>query len=105
MNLKELGDKIGLEEDEYRELVDLFLDTGRADYGRLKTALESGDAQQAVRSAHIINGAAGNMGLMNVHEVAKRIERAAAENHLDAVSADMDTLKALFDEIARFLQA
>jgi histidine phosphotransfer protein HptB len=104
MNFKELGEKIGLEEDEYRELVELLLETGMADYDRLKTAFEAGDAPQVARSAHTIQGAAGNMGIMNIHEVAKRIELAAGENQLDAVSAELDKLKGLFGEIARFVQ-
>lgn len=105
MNLKDLSEKVGLEEEEYRELVDLFLETGMADYDRLKGAFDAGDAQQVARSAHTINGAAGNMGIMNVHEVAKRIELAAGESQLNSVSVDVDTLKTLFDEIARFVQA
>lgn len=105
MNFKELGEKIGLEEDEYRELVELFMETGMADYDRLKTAFEAGDAQQVARSAHTIQGAAGNMGIMNVHEVAKRIELAAGENQMDAIPAELDSLKGLFDEVARFVQA
>jgi histidine phosphotransfer protein HptB len=99
MNCKELGHKIGLDEDEYLELVMLFLDTGRADYDRLKTAFEAGDPQQVARSAHTISGAAGNMGIMNVHEVAKRIELAAVEDQLNSVCGDVDTLNELFDEI------
>jgi HPt (histidine-containing phosphotransfer) domain-containing protein len=105
MNCKELGQKIGLDEDDYRELVELFLDTGRADFDRLKAAFDAGDAQQVARSAHTINGAAGNMGLMNVHEVAKRIEQAAVEEQLHSVSADIGTLEGLFDEIAGFVCA
>jgi HPt (histidine-containing phosphotransfer) domain-containing protein len=105
MNFKELGDKIGLEEDEYRELVQLFLDTGTADYNRLKTAFDAGDAQQVARSAHTINGASGNLGILNVHEVAKRIELAADENQLESVCGDVETLKGLFDEIAGLICA
>jgi len=104
MNFKELGEKIGLEEDEYRELVELFMETGTADYDRLKAAFEAGDAQQVARSAHTIQGAAGNMGIMNVHEAAKRIELAAVDNRLDSISAELDSLKGLFDEVARFVQ-
>jgi len=105
MNFKALGEKIGLEEDEYRELVELFMETGMADYDRLKVAFEAGDAQQVARRAHTIQGAAGNMGIMNVHEVAKRIELAAGENQLGSVAGEVDSLKGLFDEIARFVQA
>ncbi len=100
MNLNALAEKIGLEEDEYCELLELFLETGTADVDRLETAFDAGDAQQVARSAHTINGAAGNMGLMNVHEVAKRIELAAVESRLDSVSVDVNTLKGLFEEIA-----
>lgn len=105
MNFKELGGKIGLDEDEYRELVELLLDSGRADSDRLKTAFDTGDARQVARCAHTISGAAGNMGIMNVHEVAKRIELAAVEDQLDSVSGEVDTLNGLFDEIAGFVHA
>jgi HPt (histidine-containing phosphotransfer) domain-containing protein len=103
MNFKALGEKIGLEEDEYRELVELFLKTGMADHDRLKGAFDAGDAQQVARSAHTIRGAAGNMGIMNVHDVAKRVELAAGENQLGTVAGEVDRLKGLFDEIARFV--
>jgi HPt (histidine-containing phosphotransfer) domain-containing protein len=56
------------------------------------------------RSAHTIQGAAGNMGIMNVHDVAKQIELAAVENQLGSISGEVGSLKGLFDEIARFLQ-
>ncbi len=105
MNFKALGEKIGLEEDEYRELVELFLKTGMADHDRLKGAFDAGDAQQVARSAHTIRGAAGNMGIMNVHDVAKRVEMAAGENQLGTVAGEVDRLKGLFDEIARFVEA
>jgi HPt (histidine-containing phosphotransfer) domain-containing protein len=105
MNFKALAEKIGLEEDEYRELVELFIETGMADHDRLKTAFEAGDDQQLARIAHTIQGAAGNMGIMQVHEVAKRIELAAGENRMASVSAEVDSLKKLFDDVARFVRA
>lgn len=104
MNFKELADKIGLEEEDYRELVELFLETGRADYDQLRSANAAGDNEQVARSAHTISGASGNLGLMNVHEVAKHIELSAMDNNLDAVGGDIDTLQGFFDEIARFLR-
>jgi histidine phosphotransfer protein HptB len=105
MNFKELGEKIGLDEDEYRELVELLLDTGMADFGRLKSGFDSGDARQVARSAHTISGAAGNLGIMALHEVAQRIELAAVENRLESVAGEVAFLKGQFDEIARFLEA
>jgi HPt (histidine-containing phosphotransfer) domain-containing protein len=104
MNFKELADNIGLEEEDYRELIELFLDTGKADYDRLKHALEASDSEQVARSAHTISGASGNLGLMNVHEVAKRIELSAIENKLEAINGDVETLLGFFDEITQAVQ-
>ncbi|WP_419657542.1 two component sensor histidine kinase [Desulfosarcina variabilis str. Montpellier] len=104
MNFKELADNIGLDEEDYRELIELFLDTGKADYDKLKHALEASDDEQVARSAHTICGASGNMGLMNVHDVAKRIELSAIKKNLDAVGDDVQALQGLFDEIAQAYQ-
>ena len=101
MNLKELGEQIGLDEEEFRELIELFMETGRADYAQMKSAFDSGDAEQVARRAHTISGAAGNLGLMPVHEAAKRIELAAMQDRMASVSADVDTLNDHFDHIAR----
>lgn len=105
MNFKALAERIGLDEDEYRELVELLLETGRGDYDHIKAAFKSGDAQQVARYAHALSGAAGNLGIMNVHEVAKRIELAAAEDQLDSISGEVDALKGHFDRIAERIHA
>jgi len=104
MNFKELADKIGLDEEDYRELVELFLDTGMADYNQLKSAYDDSDDVQVARTAHTISGASGNLGLMKVHEVAKRIELAAIDKQLDRIGGDVEALQTLFDEIAQFAQ-
>lgn len=100
MNFKELGEQIGLDEEEYQELAELFLDTGRVDFDELKTALADADADEVSRRAHTLSGASGNLGMMGIHEVAKRIEMAAINHQLDSVPADVDALDGLFDEIA-----
>lgn len=104
MNFKELADQIGLDEEDYRELVELFLETGQADYDQLKASLADGDAEQVSRRAHTLSGASGNLGLMTVHEVAKRIELAASGGQLDQVTADVERLQSLFDGIAKAVQ-
>jgi histidine phosphotransfer protein HptB len=105
MNFKELADRIGLDEEDYRELIELFMETGMADFDQLKSALDAGDGEQVARSAHTISGASGNLGLMDVHEVAKRIELAASEGKLDQVPADAQTLKGFFESLGQFVSA
>ncbi|BBO90283.1 Hpt domain-containing protein [Desulfosarcina ovata] len=103
LDIKALADDIGLDEADYRELVELFMQTGMADYNQLKAALDEGDAGQVARSAHTISGASGNLGLMQVHEVAKRVEQAANENQMADLPADVATLRGFFDDIARIV--
>jgi HPt (histidine-containing phosphotransfer) domain-containing protein len=92
MNFKELGENLGLEEDEYMELLELFLETGSADYERIKTAIETKDFDLLIRSAHTIKGASGNLGLMDIHEVAKEVEDIAESKDLSNIDAVVETL-------------
>ena len=101
MNWQTLAENLGLETDEYMELIELFMETGMADYTQLKSAFDTGDADQVARRAHTISGAAGNLGLMEVHALAKSIEQAAIDNQLATVAAAVGTLKARFDDIGR----
>jgi len=103
MNFKELGANLGLEEDEYRELVDLFLLTGSADFQKLQEGLAARDAEQVMRSAHTIKGASGNLGLMQVSAAAKIIEDRALDNQLDELNGPMETLRRQLDEIQAFV--
>jgi HPt (histidine-containing phosphotransfer) domain-containing protein len=103
MNFKELGENLGLEEDEYRELVELFVDTGTADFEKIQSGLASSDAEQVMRSAHTIKGAAGNLGLTDVSDVAKIIEENAVENHLEGLSQAVRQLKTHFEAIDAFV--
>ena len=103
MNFQELADNLGLEVDEYRELIELFIDTGAADFKKIQEGMASSDSDQVMRSAHTIKGAAGNLGLMDVSETAKIIEEHATNNQLDDLNGTMDTLKAQFDAIEAFV--
>ena len=103
MNFQELADNLGLEVDEYRELIELFIDTGSADFKKIQDGLTGNDSDMVMRSAHTIKGAAGNLGLMDVSETARIIEEKATENQLDSLGEAMQTLKAQFEAIENFV--
>jgi len=103
MNFKELAENLGLEVDEYLELIELFIDTGFADFHKIQEAMARSDSDQVMRSAHTIKGAAGNLGLMDVSETAKIIEENANNNQLDNLGATVATLKTQFDAIEAFV--
>ena len=84
MDVEVLAENLGLETHEYMELLSLFLKTASSDMSKLQSAIEEKDAQKAAVAAHSIKGAAGNLGLMKIHEGAKAIEEDAREKCLEA---------------------
>ena len=105
MNFQELAENLGLEVDEYKELIDLFIDTGSADFHKIQEGLSDRDADCVMRSAHTIKGAAGNLGLMEVSTTAKLIEENALNNRLDELDRIVQTLEAQLDAIKAFAQS
>lgn len=104
MDFKAMGANLGLDEDEFRELIDLFMETGKDDYDSLQTALASGDGATASRHAHTLSGASGNLGLMDLHAAAKSIELAANNNQLEEASAQAAGMAEMFSAIAAFVE-
>jgi HPt (histidine-containing phosphotransfer) domain-containing protein len=103
MNFKELGENLGLEEDEYRELIDLFIQSGGTDLQNLAQAIAARDADLVVRSAHTIKGASGNLGLTEVSAAAKIIEERAMRNQLDDLTQALQALGNHFQAIRAFV--
>lgn len=103
MNFEELGAQLGLNEDEYRELVDLFMTTGVADFQNLTVALAAGDADTVMRRAHSIKGASGNLGLRDLYETATAIEKEADSGQLNGLEPMVHTMQGQFDAIAVFV--
>ncbi len=102
MNFKELAENLYLDEDEYLELLVLFLETGAADLKKCIASIEVGEAEQAARAIHTFKGSSGNMGLAELYEEAIEAEKNIKNNSLeqgaqkiDLMLKQMDTLGAL----------
>ena len=100
MNFKELAEDLGLEEKEYLELIELFIDTGMSDLDKLQSAIEKGNAEQAANAAHSLKGAASNLGFMEISETAKEIEDKARNELLEGITEAAQILKKKLGEIA-----
>lgn len=99
MNFKALGENLGLEEEEFRELMELFVQTGWTDVQHLESALAEGNADQAMRTAHTIKGASGNLGLAEFSAMAHAIEQHALNHRMDDASSVFQQLKRQFEAI------
>lgn len=99
MDIKAAAEALGLEEDEFGEIVELFLDTAQSDIDRLKEGFESGDAEKAANAAHSLKGASGTLGFMEISEIAKKAEEDAKKNDIDKLGESVTKLSAFFEKL------
>jgi HPt (histidine-containing phosphotransfer) domain-containing protein len=104
MNIKKLAEGLGLEEDEYMEILELLVDSGSADILSLEAAAENSDAEGAVMAAHSLKGAAANMGLVELSEIAKDIEFRAREQDLTGIEQKIKALKTEFEPVVALVR-
>ena len=101
MNLKELALELGMEQDEMRELLVIFIESSESDLVKLKQALIEGDAKQVADAAHSIKGASANLGFMDIFSVAKNLEQKARENSLEGLTDEVHILKDRLSSITK----
>ncbi len=100
MNFEKLAGNLGLDKDEYVELIELFIETGTSDIDKLTSALGAGDAKCAAEAIHSIKGASGNMGLAEFYKSAKKIEEKVKTDCLDGIGESVQDLKKKMDAVA-----
>jgi HPt (histidine-containing phosphotransfer) domain-containing protein len=101
MNLKELALELGMEQDEMRELLVIFIESSESDLVKLKQALIEGDAKQVADAAHSIKGSSANLGFMDIFSVAKNLEQKARENSLEGLADEVHILKDRLSSITK----
>ena len=103
MDFKELAENLELEENEFLELIGLFVETGYSDLDKLQSAIEDGDTEKVARVAHSMRGTSANLGLTEIFESAKRIEMNARDNDLHGATGAAKIIKEELDRIAKAL--
>ena len=73
MNTRELAENIGIEEDEFLEMIELLIETCAVDFSKLQSAIDEGNEKEATEAAHSIKGASINFGLTEIYETAREI--------------------------------
>ncbi len=96
--LEWLRDKMG-GDDFVRELVELFLDTVPDTIRRARDSQHNGDLEAVGQIARSLKSSAGNIGAVNLYEVARRAEQAAREGDAATAARHVDALQRYFDSI------
>ena len=97
--------KLGLEVDEYLELIELFIETGSNDLKGIEDAMAKNDVQAVVERSHSLKGASGNLGITEIYERAKNIESRARENNLDGVEDTVKEIKLHINDIISSMES
>lgn len=92
MNLTRLAQEMGLDKEECREIVHLFIETTLSDLENLKRAVHVKDFALAVQSSHSIKGASANLGLDEISEIAKGVEMNARRSVLEGARDATDRI-------------
>ena len=101
LDVTSLSERLGLEKEDFLELVELFLETGASDLNKLETALQQEDVEEVVKSSHSIKGASGNLGFTDIFEAAKGVEQNARANSLDGATDAVGAIKGHLGRIAK----
>ncbi len=99
MDIGELAGNIGLEEGEFLELVEVFVEKSKSDISNLQSAFDKDDIEQVVEAAHSIKGAAGNLGFREIFEIANGIEMDARQNIMEGAPKAVQFIKEKIDLI------
>lgn len=89
---------LGGSEETMREVAELFLERAPEVLGRMRAAVEGGDAAELREAAHTFKGSSLAIGAKPVADIALRLEKAGAAGALDDAPS---TLVELEDAYAR----
>ena len=99
MDIKAAADSLGLDEEEFSEIVELFIDTAQSDIDNLSEGCKNGDTEKAANAAHSLKGASGTLGFMDIYEIAKKAEEDAKNNDLDKLADSVRQLNTCFQKL------
>lgn len=101
MEFIELAENLGLEEDEFLELVELYIETCSADLAKLESAVQQSNIKEVAELSHSIKGSSGNLGFMNVFEMAKEIEEKARNHIIEGAVSSVQSIKEIVKQITQ----
>ena len=99
MDLGALSSNLGLEEEEFVELVVLFLKTAKNDLHNLNEAYLTRDTEKAIESAHSLKGASGNLGFTELSKISNTAEEKAREEDLALFGELIESMRKQIAEI------
>lgn len=99
LEIDSLAETVGLEPDEYLELLELYLEVTPSELNKARQALSCADAEELARAAHSVKGSSGNLRLMALRDRAQELEEASRARDLARAKDSLELLHQGFEEI------
>ena len=87
-------------EDLFREIAGMFLESSSDYIARIKKAIAGNDAGILEREAHSLKGAVGNFGAREAYEAASRLEKLGKEGEIATAAEGISNLERALNELA-----
>jgi len=103
MDLKELAEQVGLEEAEYLDLLNLFVESAGADLLKLESAVAEGNAAKAHEASHSFKGSSGSLGLNSLFDLAREIDDQDRQGVLAGLEEKVKQLRCAYEQLVGLL--
>ncbi len=103
MDIKKEALKLEIEENEYKEILQLFVEVSGNDLAGLKTAIETRDSRRVFEISHSIKGAAETLGFQDISETARKVELNARREILEGSREGYQIIKEKIGLLAKFI--
>jgi len=103
VNIKEQAGKLDLEEEEYLELIDLFLKVGMSDLHELEFAVKQGKGEKVASAAHSLKGASANLRLTEIYDSARSLEAKGRSLDLSGAGELVQDIRQKLESIAELV--
>ncbi|ADW17956.1 Hpt domain protein [Desulfobulbus propionicus DSM 2032] len=87
------------DEELLEELLLLFKDSSASDLEQLRRAVGAGDAEEVVRAAHSLKGAAASLGIEGIRQLAMTMETDARQGSLAVAQEKLSLMAELLDQL------
>ncbi|PSV68579.1 TMAO reductase system sensor histidine kinase/response regulator TorS [Photobacterium angustum] len=91
-----------LGEAQVKQLIHLFGESSSLTLSKLHQAIDDENLSEVAKQAHTLKGAAGTMGLMQLHHICSEFEKNAKEGSIN--SLDLSLLQRVFDQSVAILK-
>ena len=104
MKTEELVDNLGLDLEDVKELLELYVGATSSDLKAMQDAINNNDTNIIHERAHSIKGASGNLGLTDFYELAKEIDDQARTNNLNGLETICNEFAGKFQQLVQEIE-